>query len=297
MEINKYPYIQVKYNEALDERMTELVWRYWNFKEGRFTVVVKDLEFQFGLTQPKITKAVIEASIATLVLDCCSKCGKDITFSLQHRSECNDLLSNEFLRLLCGKCRSNFTGRYDHLDAADKPDFKLKYFFSIAIWNKLSVDEQRFLKQLLQVSSYKKILRNLQGVEFDKVWKMIEKFERFGLLDFIRDGAEKLLDIRYLPELRQALIGDDCQRENEISFIVLRKTDRNQPLQPHYTKKISFSNDVLLKAGEEFMCSIWHNEDGAVTFKLTPLAQLQKGTDNRECDTLQVGALIKRIMR
>lgn len=297
MEINKYPYIQVKYSEGLDERMTELVWRYWNFKEGKFTVLVKDLEFQFGLTQPKITKAVTEVSMATLALDCCSKCGEDITFSLQHRSECNDLLSNEFLRLLCGKCRSDFTGRYDHLDVGDKPDFKLKYFFSIAIWNKLTEEEQHFLKQLLRASSYKKILRNLDGAEFDKVWKMIEKFERFGLLDFIRDGAKKLLDIRYLPELRRALIGDGYQREDELSFNVLPKTDRSQPLQPHYTKKISFSNDVLLKAGKEFMCSIWHNEDGSVTFKLTPLAQLQKGTDNREGDTLQVGALIKKIMR
>jgi hypothetical protein len=296
MESRVYPRIEFTSNHGIEERLQDLIDKYWSFSSGKYNFKTNDLQIHYGYTQPQITKVVTEASSAVLVMERCSACADEIKFGLTHRSHGYELLQDELLRLLCGRCRVAFNDKCNTLSASDKINFRLQYYFEVKIWKKLTDEEQELLRRLLKASTYRKILRHAQGPEFDKTWKMFEKFERYGLLHFERNAEGKLTDIRYLPELRHELVGDAYDRENEFSAYLLPRQNRTHGAQPHYTRKIQFDNDVVLQAGIEYMCSMWHNEDGSVLFKLTPVSELQKG-DTREGEAVQAGVLIKKAMR
>lgn len=292
----KYPRLEIAVEDGLDEDTIRLIDKYWQINGTDFVYKIKDIQSHFYFTQPEITKKVSNLSNAVLVLERCSKCNDEIKFGLEHRSHCYELLKDELLRLLCGKCQLAFNYIYNANHNPTRTEFRLQYFFEIKIWDKLAQDEQDFLKQFLKASSYKKILKNLQGTEFDLVWKRIEKLECYGILHFERDTENKLVNIIYHPDLRKELIGDLYDREDEISVKLLPKGNRSYSIQPHYTRKIQFDKDVVLKAGVDFMCSMWHNEDGSVLVKLTPLSQIQRG-NTRDEETMQAGLLFKKIIK
>lgn len=292
-----YPYISVEYIDEPEQVNRELIEMYWTLEKGNFFYKSINLEFRFGLTQPKINRVVTEYSKATLYLDYCSKCDSDITFSIRNKSECNNLLKDESLRFLCKSCKTSFESSYTEKGLSEKCQFKLEFYYPLKLWKKLNSNEMEFLKYFLKINNYKKLIKGLTKDEFTEKWKMLEKFDNLGIIHISRNLDNKTNDISFLPALRQEIIGNVITKEHDIVINVPMKRNRTYGLQPHYAKKIIFNNPVSLSANTEYVCSIWHKPDGSLDIKLVPLSDLQKKNKPSNQEFTQVGEIVSKILK
>jgi hypothetical protein len=67
--------------------------------------------------------------------------------------------------------------------------------------------------------------------------------------------------------------------------------------QPDFSKRIIFNQDILIKEGEEYICSIWENTDGSINFGLKLLSEI-KNTEkfDKESEPKSIGEIINKII-
>ena len=292
-----YPYIHVEYIGEVESINHELIEMYWTLENGNFFYRSINLEFRFNLTQPKIHKIISAHSKAILYLDYCSKCGSDIIFPINNKTECINLTKDESLRFICSKCKNSFRSEYNLLDDTDKCKFKLEFYYPLRLWEKLNIIEFDFLKYFLKINNYKKLIRSLTKEEFNEKWKMLEKFDRLGLIHISRNLNREMIDVNYLPFFREEIVGDVFIKENDVIINIPRKQNRTYDLQPHYAKKIVFNNPISINANTEYVCSVWHNADGSLDFKLVPLSQLQKKKNSINEGAIHVSELVSKVFK
>lgn len=294
----KYPYIKTIFEPNIDDKTIDIIKRYWEMDNGIFKNSPTELRTELGINQPKLNSIVKNNSESNLYLDECVECEKEIIIQITSQSTANSKLGNNYHQ--CAECRTELNRELKEIDFFSKKLHRLNYAIKVRYWNKLSREELAVLKKVVQYNDYRTLQKDFIQTNFDHYWPIIEKLDRFSLLEIQREPINnKIKTIYFLPELAKELEinpRDNVFSESSLNFHLPKRINRTKETQPNFSKRVVFDKDIFIPAGTEYFCSVWVNTDGSINFGMKPTSELTAQSDGtKDFEPKSIGEIIAKM--
>ncbi len=161
-------------------------------------------------------------------------------------------------------------------------EHKMEQAVETKAWLKLNEEEFEELKEFIYLNDMKAINSRLRKREdFQKYYDIELKLQELGLIYINLFRRE----IEFAPGLEESIF-DYLHKHNSnvaenLSFSLAKKLNKTSVKQPDYGGTFNLTEDVLLKANQDYIYSAWVQTDGSINLKFTPLKELQTKTPTK----------------
>lgn len=292
----KYPYLKTDFKKNADKETINSISKYWELKDGIFTNSPTALRTELNITQPKLNSIVKDNSQTKLFIEDCVECGNPIGIEVTTQSTAKKKLENT--RFQCLDCQTKFNQENKVIPAENKKIHRLEYAIKYRMWNKLTREELAVLNKIIEINDYKNLRKELIQSNASHYWVIIEKLNRLSLIDVQRE-ENHVNTIYFLPGLAAALKINPRRNisvESSLNFHLPKRFNNTKETQPDFSKRIEFDRDIIIKAGTEYLCSVWINPDGSINFGMTATSELNSENDgDKDFEPKSIGEIIKKI--
>lgn len=294
----EYPYLLIEFSENLDDKTIEIIYKYWKMDNGIFPNSPTELRTELGITQPKLNSIVKDNSETKLYVDDCVDCEKPIIIPVTSQSTAKNKIENTYYQ--CLECRTELNNELKDIEFTNQKLHRLKYAIKVRYWNKLAREELAILKKIIGYNDYRTLQRDFIQTNFEHYWPIIEKLDRFSLIEIRREPInDRIETIYFLPELAKELEinpKDNVFTESSLNFHLPKKINRTKETQPSFSKRIVFDKDIMITAGTEYFCSIWVNFDGSINFGMKLTSELIAQSDGtNDFEPKSIGEIIAKM--
>ncbi|MEX0995879.1 MAG: hypothetical protein WDZ45_02380 [Flavobacteriaceae bacterium] len=294
----EYPYLETEFRENLDKQIIEIINKYWKMDNGVFLNSPTELRIKLGITQPKLNSLIKNNSETKLYLDNCVDCEKQIVIPVTSQSTMKNKIENTCYQ--CSDCISLLKKELKDIEFASQKLHRLKYAIKVQYWNKLTRGELAVLKKVIEYNDYKTLQKDFIQTNFEYLWPIIEKLDRFSLIDIQREPIkDKIETIYFLPELIKELElnpRNNVFTESSLNFHLPKRINRTKETQPNFSKRLVFDKDIVIEKGAEYICSVWVNSDGSINFGMKPTSELTAQKDEtNHFEPKPIGEIIEKL--
>jgi len=296
-----YPYLKTKFKKNLDEKTIEIINSYWKIENGIFINSPTKLRNELNITQPKLNSIVKKNSETKLYIDDCIQCKKNpIIIPVTSQSNAKKEIENTLFR--CGTCDNSLKYVLNEYEYSKRKSLELIYAFKCKYWTKLTEEELNVLKKIIEYDDYRLFWKDFIQKDKNYYYPIIHKLNRFSLIDVQRNPInERASTVNFLAGLKKELgikrKNKNIHTESSLNFY-LPKRAQTKNTDPNFSKRIVFDQNIVIKAGTEYICSVWYNLDGSINFKMKSMDDLMGMTD--ESDDFEpklIGEFIKNIKK
>ncbi|MBD0832516.1 hypothetical protein [Aestuariibaculum sediminum] len=280
MSEKKYPFVSVRFSEYCQEENRSIINEYWKIEDGKFVTAPKILSDRFGISSSTLSKIVKSNSESILHVEKCLVCSVDIEITVTSLTTARSQLVNK--KFICEECNSK---QKEQLRKAQNPferkSHRMNYAVKYKFWNRLEKDEFDVLRKIIEFGNYYEFRKKFLTQNFEFAWPIIEKLDNLALIDIRREGYGKgvIRELFFLPGLREALKINPLETiriESDLNFQIPQHFNRTKESQPNFFKRVVFNQDIVLKEGTEYFCSVWENDDGSINLGITAKSELQE---------------------
>lgn len=294
----KYPYLKTEFREKLDDKIVEIINKYWEMDNGVFLNSPTELRTELGITQPKLNSIVKDNSETKLYIEDCVDCEKPIIIPVTSQSTAKSKIDNIYYQ--CSDCRTELNKELKGFEFTSQKLHHLKYAIKVRYWNKLTREELAVLKKVIEYNDYKILQKNFIQTNFEYYWPIIEKLDRFSLIEIQREPInDRIETIYFLPELVKELEinpRNNVSTESSLNFHLPKRINRTKETQPNFSKRIVFDKDIVIEKGTEYFCSVWVNSNGSINFGMKPTSELTAQKDGtKDFEPKSIGEIIEKL--
>jgi hypothetical protein len=277
----EYPYLLTEFREYIDEETIEIINIYWKMDNGIFLNFPTELRTELGITQPKLNSIVKDNSETKLYVEDCVNCEKPIIIPVTSQSTVKNKIEHTYYQ--CSECLTELNKELKELEYTSQKLHRLKYAIKVRYWNKLTLEELAVLKKVIGCNDYRTLQKKFIKTNFEHYWPIIEKLDRFSLIEIQRDPInDRIETIYFLPELAEELKtnpSNNIFNASSLSFHLPKRINRTKETQPNFSKRIVFDKNIVIKKGIEYFCSVWVNSDGSINYGMKPTSELTAQKD------------------
>jgi hypothetical protein len=276
-------------NEGLSQEDTKIVKLYWKMKQGEFVNTPAAVAQKFAMDVYQLRYFIENRSCYFFPFAPCVNCGADLSIKASSQSEykraiqvtirsCRDCTHKKVEQIWKKDKQSD--GRYNDMKKQDKKhdqekeEYSAKHLRAIKnkIWLGINDFQLAILKKIVNnnIKNVKqletRILSKDQEVLMDE-WTAVYQLCGLNLLDvnMIEEGYFE--DINYHPSLKEALqqpvVLPKMIYRPESTMGFLLQPDRSDGIH-HFYSVFTLSKDIVLKAGEVFICTGIEQPDGSI---------------------------------
>ena len=294
----KYPYLLTEFTQNLDEETIKIIGKYWKIDNGVFLNSPTDLRTELGITQPKLNSIVKDNSETELYIEDCVDCEKPIVIPVTSQTTAKRKIENTNYQ--CSECGTELKKELKEIEFTSQKLHRLNYAIKVRYWNKLTREELSVLKKVIEYNDYRVLQRDFIQTNFEHYWPIIEKLDRFSLIEIQKDIINDRIEIIYfLPELAKELEinpRENVFTETSLNFHLPKRINRTKDTQPNFSKRIVFDKDIVITAGTEYFCSVWVNSDGSINFGMKPTSELTAESDGtKDFEPKSIGEIIAKM--
>lgn len=295
----KYPYLETKFKESIDNETINLINKYWKINNGIFQNTPTDLRMELGISQPKLNSIIKENSETNLFLGECVECKNPIYINVTSQSTAISKIEN--IHYQCSSCRNALNEELKKVEFTSHKLHRLQYALKFRYWNKLNREELSVLKKIIEYNDYRTLQSEFIQKNFKHYWPIVERLDKLALIDIQKEPIynRNIETIYFLPELAEELEVnpiDNVIIESSLNFHLPKRLIRTKDTQPNFFKKIIFDKNIQIKAGAEYFCSVWFNSDGSINFGMKPISELNAQNDGtKNFEPKSIGELIAKM--
>lgn len=296
----KYPYLLTEFRKNLDEETIEIINKYWEMDNGTFLNSPTELRTELGITQPKLNSIIKENSETNLYVEDCVDCEKPIIIPVTSQSTAKSKIEDTYYQ--CSECWTELNKELKEIEFPSQKLHRLKYAIKVRYWNKLTGEELAVLKKVVGYNDYRTLRKDFIQTNFEHYWPIIEKLDRFSLIEIKRDPINPGIEtIYFLPELAEELEitpSNNIFTESSLNFHLPKRINRTKETQPNFSKRIVFDKDIVIEKGTEYFCSVWVNSDGSINFGMKPISELTAQKDGtKDFEPKSIGEIIEKLWK
>lgn len=296
----KYPYLKTVFKENLDEKIVNIINRYWEIDNGIFLISPTELRTKLGITQPKLNSIIKDNSETKLYIEDCIECKKPIIIPVTSQSTAKSEIAKTNYQ--CYNCRTKLNEELKNTVFTSKNLHRLKYAIKFRLWIKLTREELAVLKKIIEYNDYSTLRKDYIQTNFEYYWPIIQKLDRLALIEIQREtSGDRIKTIYFLPELAKELKlrhRDSIFIESSLNFHLPKRINKTKETQPNFSKRIVFDKNIVIEKGTEYLCSVWVNSDGSINFGMKPTSELAAQKDGtKDFEAKSIGEIIKKILK
>jgi hypothetical protein len=159
-------------------------------------------------------------------------------------------------------------------------------------WKNFTFNELKIIIQMADASSLNfllwKIIRNNR-----KIWSILYKAEKNGLLDLLKDERGYIIEINFLENLKQEILvylkslhkeiilpKQTSTTHSELGFKLIKNAHIMTEDDALYYGVISFDRDIIIKANTLYSYSVWPRANGNKWISVTPSDSILKSKNH-----------------
>ncbi len=272
--------INLNIHQEVTELQGEIIKKYWEFDNMEFKNKPSVLKKEYDISQYKLNKIIKNNSTCEINKGGCIECGIELIHNVTSQTQFREKINSTIIH--CEECRAEYNERLKKERELNQTTYRnqnLQKALEFRLWEKLTTDEFLVLKSIIKINDRDAIFREVFSQDYQGTWTIVNKLERVGLIDVLRDDSS-VIGFGFLEELENLILNFDEKIEaissvrNNLSFSLTRKTNKFKQNQPDYSGVFVLPSDILLKKGVEYIYGGWIQSDGSINLKFTPKEEL-----------------------
>ncbi|MBO3097611.1 hypothetical protein [Gelidibacter pelagius] len=302
--------IELLISDDCPDKTKELIQEYWDHDSNyKFSEIPSQIRFKYRLKQKELNATINKFSKLILHIYC-GTCKKTEPLPITSQTGFTDTIYHLKRKNphKCEQCKTNEAEQRQNRIVSEQ-DEKQKAQREMVMqlikdsnkaidakaWNNLSEFENTVLKHAIQLDSIVELKRYYYG-QGSQSYKMLFtvlrllEAEKLLFLDVDLDDKNIIKNYGFLDRLKdeyeyvktQITIEDKVsnvaseKETNELNLKLTSNIDDENPNNPQYTSLFTVKEKVTLKPGDEFVCHLYHSENGEMYLKIASLESIKK---------------------
>ncbi|MBS0027269.1 hypothetical protein ACTJJ0_12450 [Chitinophaga sp. 22321] len=282
--------------DNVSEENQEIIRKYWQLENEKFSFPAGDLKDQLGLSQRELSIIIAQHSSCRIVIGGCKDCGEEIVENVTSQTGFKAAIRKESDR--CKHCDAVYWEKvhkgWEESRAAEQK-LKVEQLADKKNhnnWKKLNPEELHVFKQILHWKKRNLIFSHVFSGNYNETWKIVNKLERLSLVQVTREG-KRVLEFLFSDDFEFLLGGEEGQDQsmdkfdsaelyNTINAYTFNIPLSNHPASersPKYSKAFTLPVDVCFEKGVEYLVGAWILTDGSININFRPRDTIIRSED------------------